>query len=69
MPIPIVATVFVLMHKRTGSPRRARAAFNFFEWSLEKGAKDAADLGYVPLPAALVAQVKGYWSTTFKART
>ena len=47
---PMVATVFALMHK-TAPPRRTRAAVNFFHWSLEKGAKDAADLGYVPLPA------------------
>ena len=63
---PIVATVFVLMHKSM-PPRRARAAVNFFNWSLEKGAKDAADLGYVPLPPPLVKQVKDYWAKNLKA--
>jgi phosphate transport system substrate-binding protein len=62
---PIVATVFVLMHKST-APRRARAALNFFAWSLDKGAKDAMELGYVPLPEALVAQVKDYWTRNLK---
>ena len=62
---PLVATVFVLMYKQT-PPRRARAALNFFNWSLEKGAKDAADLGYVPLPPALVTQVKAYWTKDFR---
>jgi phosphate transport system substrate-binding protein len=65
---PIVATVFVLMQK-TLAPRRARAAFNFFQWSLDKGAKDAAELGYVPLPDALVTQVKAYWAKNLKAGT
>lgn len=63
---PVVATVFVLMHKSM-PPRRARAALEFFKWSLDKGAKDAADLGYVPLPPALIAQVKSYWATQLKA--
>ena len=65
---PIVATVFVLMQKGT-APRRARAALNFFEWSLDKGAKDAADLGYVPLPQTLVLQIKDYWAKNLKPGT
>lgn len=61
---PIVATVFVLMHKNTSF--RARSAFNFFEWALDKGATDAAQLGYVPLPQTLVAQIKSYWARNYK---
>ena len=38
----------------------------FHEWALDKGAKDAAALGYVPLPDSLVQQVKAYWSRTLK---
>ena len=63
---PLVATVFVLMYKQTPQ-RQARAVLNFFNWSLEKGAKDAADLGYVPLPQPLVKQVKDYWAKNLKA--
>jgi phosphate transport system substrate-binding protein len=63
---PITATTFALMQKQPGSPRRMRAVFDFFQWSLDKGAKDAADLGYVPLPATLVKQVKEYWVSDFK---
>jgi phosphate transport system substrate-binding protein len=65
---PIVATVFVMMPKAT-APRRMRAALDFFAWSLEKGTKDAADLGYVPLPPGLVTQVKNYWAKTFRPGT
>jgi phosphate transport system substrate-binding protein len=61
---PIVATVFAQMQK-SSSPRRARAAFNFFQWCLDRGADDAAALGYVPLPASLVTQVKAYWVKNF----
>jgi phosphate transport system substrate-binding protein len=59
---PIVASVYVLMRKG-GSPARTRATLAFFQWALEKGAKDAASLGYVPLPDPLVQQVKAYWTT------
>lgn len=64
---PITATVFVLMQKKPSSPRRSRAALTFFRWALEKGSKDAATLGYVPLPPALVGQVVDYWSKSFGA--
>ena len=64
---PITATVFILMHKQPSSPRRSRAALTFFRWALEKGSKDAAALGYVPLPPALVGQVVDYWSKSFRA--
>lgn len=63
---PITATVFVVMNK--GLPQaRARGAFNFFRWSLEKGMGDATALGYVPLPQPLVTQAKAYWVQNFKA--
>ena len=62
---PIAATVFVLMHKETDAPDRTRHAIRFFEWALEQGAADASKLGYVPLPASLVEQIKGYWTASF----
>jgi phosphate transport system substrate-binding protein len=62
---PVVATVFAVMQKAI-APRRARAALNFFTWSLERGTKDAADLGYVPLPPTLVSQIKDYWAKNLK---
>jgi phosphate transport system substrate-binding protein len=65
---PVTATVFVLMRK-AASPSRARSALGFFRWSLEKGSRTAAQLGYVPLPEALIEQVTGYWARTFKTGT
>jgi phosphate transport system substrate-binding protein len=62
---PVVATVFAMMH-RNMSARRARAALNFFQWALDNGAGDATQLGYVPLPQTLVAQVKAYWARNYK---
>jgi phosphate transport system substrate-binding protein len=62
---PIVLSVFALMPKDL-APRRVRATLNFFDWSLDKGAEEAAALGYVPLPPAVVSQVKDYWKRSFK---
>jgi phosphate transport system substrate-binding protein len=59
---PIVATVFVHMYKNAPL-RRTLAVLNFLEWSLDKGAQDASDLGYVPLPETLVTQIKRYWAS------
>jgi phosphate transport system substrate-binding protein len=64
---PIAATVFALMHKQQKAPQRTQSAINFFKWALDKGGKDAADLGYVPLPEPLVRKVKDYWQKSFGA--
>lgn len=57
---PIVATTFALVPKPLGA--RGREVLNFFDIGLEKGAADAAALGYVPLPEALAKQVRTYWA-------
>ncbi|AMJ59889.1 phosphate ABC transporter substrate-binding protein PstS [Bosea sp. PAMC 26642] len=61
---PIVATTFALVPKPL-TPR-TREVLNFFRLSLETGGADATALGYVPLPDALVKQVKDYWAANLK---
>jgi phosphate transport system substrate-binding protein len=61
---PIMATVFVLM-PRSISRARTHAALDFFQWSLERGASTATQLGYEPLPATVIKQIKDYWARTF----
>lgn len=63
---PIAATTFVLMYKTPKSPGASRAAFDFWKFSLGEGETYASQLGYVPLPPALVEQVKAYWARSFK---
>jgi phosphate transport system substrate-binding protein len=58
---PLAATTFVLMHRDSNSQARNRRTLIFLQHALESGGKTASDLGYVPLPESLVAQVKGYW--------
>jgi phosphate transport system substrate-binding protein len=61
---PVVVTVFAQM-KKPGGTLRSRATLNFMQWALERGAADAAHLGYVPLPSSLVTDIKKYWSVSF----
>lgn len=63
---PITATTWVIMYKQSKHEERSKAALDFFEWSLEHGQKQAADLDYVPLPDSLVKRIETYWDKNFK---
>lgn len=63
---PITATTFVLMHKQPKDKARSDAAIGFFNWALAHGQPQAQKLDYVPLPADLVGQVKGYIGASIK---
>lgn len=65
---PIAATVFALMSRQPNSRMRARRAMAFFQLALNERATDASALGYVPLPASVVAQVTQYWRTMLGVR-
>ena len=62
---PIAATNFILVSKAPSNPAKARAALEFFKWGYANGDARAEELGYVPLPEALVTQVEGYWAQNF----
>jgi phosphate transport system substrate-binding protein len=59
---PVAATVFVMMYRQPKVAGRAKAAKEFFRWSLMNGQAQAKALDYVPLPPALVRQIETYWS-------
>ena len=59
---PIAGATFILMHKKPGDAAIAGEALKFFSWAYEKGGKMAEDLDYVPMPAAVVAQIKKTWA-------
>lgn len=61
---PITATNFILMSKKPKNEENARHAREFFDWAYANGGKQASDLGYVPLPAPLVEQIKAYWASS-----
>lgn len=58
---PITATNFILMQKRPRNVETARNALEFFRWVYANGDQQARELGYVPLPDALVRQIETYW--------
>ncbi len=62
---PIAATNFILVSKAPNDPAKARAALDFFRWGYANGDARAEELGYVPLPDPLVAQVEAYWTANF----
>jgi phosphate transport system substrate-binding protein len=63
---PIAATNFILVSKKPKNPAAAKEALNFFRWVYANGDKAASDLGYVPLPPAVVKQIETYWTVNFK---
>ena len=63
---PISGASFILLY---GIPPDAAAtgeALKFFDWAYNNGAKMAAELDYVPLPQALIKQVRATWQTQIK---
>jgi phosphate transport system substrate-binding protein len=60
---PITGASFILVYKQPEDPASVNEALKFFAWAYKDGASMAAELDYVPLPAALIAQVKKTWTS------
>jgi phosphate transport system substrate-binding protein len=58
---PITGASFILVYKQPEDAAAVGEALKFFSWAYKDGAGMATDLDYVPLPAALIAQVKKTW--------
>ena len=56
---PIAAATFILI--RRDKPEAIAETTKFFDWCLTKGDQEALSLQYVPLPASLKEDVRGYW--------
>jgi phosphate transport system substrate-binding protein len=63
---PIAGATFILMYKAPQDVAAASEALKFFSWAYANGDKMAEDLDYVPLPAAVKAQIKETWATEIK---
>jgi phosphate transport system substrate-binding protein len=55
---PIVSATYVLAYDKGADPAKQKAVVDFFTWSLNNGGKMAEDLGFVPLPKAVVKMVE-----------
>src|SRR5271163_2176072 len=60
---PITGASFILVYKQPSDPTQVNEALKFFAWAYQDGAGMASELDYVPLPAALIAQVKKTWTS------
>ena len=58
---PLTGATFILMHKVQDKPAEAAAALKFFDWAYRNGDGTADALDYVPMPAAVKAQVTRLW--------
>src|SRR5450755_720293 len=58
---PITGASFILVYKQPDDAASVNEALKFFAWAYKDGASMATELDYVPLPAALIAQVKKTW--------
>jgi phosphate transport system substrate-binding protein len=58
---PITGASFILVYKQPDNAVAVNEALKFFAWAYKDGAGMAAELDYVPLPAALIAQVQKTW--------
>ncbi|MFL6693478.1 MAG: phosphate ABC transporter substrate-binding protein PstS [Ramlibacter sp.] len=63
---PVTGATFILMHKSQDKPAQAAQVLKFFEWAYKSGDKTAEDLAYVPMPAAVKAQVEKLWQSEIK---
>ena len=64
---PIAGATFILMHKQPQDAAASTEALKFFDWAYSKGTKAAEELDYVPMPEAVIAQIKKTWAAEFKA--
>jgi phosphate transport system substrate-binding protein len=55
---PVSTASFILMHKQPADKARAAEALKFFDWAFRNGREMAAELDYVPLPAALTDEIR-----------
>ena len=63
---PIAGATFILMYKQPNNVDNAGAALKFFDWAYTHGGRMAEDLDYVPLPTAVVDQIKATWAAHIK---
>jgi phosphate transport system substrate-binding protein len=61
---PITGASFILVYRDPPDAAAVGEALKFFAWAFKDGAAMAAELDYVPLPAPLIAQIEGTWSSS-----
>jgi phosphate transport system substrate-binding protein len=63
---PITGASFILVYHEPQDPAATGDALKFFDWAYKHGGQMAAELDYVPLPEALIKQVRQTWKAQVK---
>ena len=63
---PISGASFILMYKSQANANKGLAVMKFFDWAFANGDKMAAELEYVPMPAAVKTQIRNLWKSDIK---
>jgi len=63
---PITGASYILVHKSQLDAAKGKEVLKFFDWAYKNGAGAAADLDYVPMPAAVTKLVQDAWKTNLK---
>lgn len=59
---PMAAATFIIMYKQPKDAIASAAALKFFDWAYKSGDKMAEELDYVPMPDAVVSQIRKVWT-------
>ena len=54
------------MHKSQADAVKGKEVLKFFDWAYKNGSAAAADLDYVPMPAAVTKLVQDAWKANLK---
>ena len=63
---PITGASFILMHKVQADAVKGKEVLKFFDWAYKNGAAMAAELDYIPMPAAVTKLVEDGWKAQLK---
>jgi phosphate transport system substrate-binding protein len=66
---PMTAATWILIYKQPTDTAATGEALKFFAWAYKNGAKMAAELDYVPMPANVAADIEKYWKVEVKDAT
>lgn len=60
---PVTAATYIIMRDKASIGGSSSQALRFFRFILEEGRNDATELGYLPVPQAVVGEIKSYWAS------
>ena len=66
---PITGASFILVYATPPDAAATGEALKFFDWAYKNGSPMASELDYVPLPKALIDQIRATWKAEIKGVT